>query len=179
MPRLILAFVSVLLFAGTVSAETYKWIDDTGTMNFTEDYSQVPKKYRKKVRVMGDVQASPTSGEGLADLTANDGTGKSPAATETGPGKKQDRKMAVYGGKNEDEWKTGFKNLNDRIDKVQGEIDERRAKLDSPDSLSRARYRGIEMEIKGLEEQMSQLKSNLSALDNDASMAGVPYDLRK
>jgi hypothetical protein len=178
MARFIVALVSVLVFAGTASAETYKWIDDRGTINFTEDYSQIPKKYRKKVRVTGDVQAEPVSGEGGTLEPGKDGAEKSPAA-ESGSGKKQEKEKTMYGSKSEDEWKAEFKKLNDQIDRVQGQIDERRTKLDNPDSLTRARYRGIEMEIKELEEKLAQLKSNLSALDRDASMAAVPYGLRR
>jgi hypothetical protein len=36
------------MFAGTVGAETYSWVDSSGTVHFTEDISQVPKKYLKK-----------------------------------------------------------------------------------------------------------------------------------
>ncbi len=178
MARFIIALLSVLVFAGAASAETYKWIDDRGTVNFTEDYSQIPKKYRKKVRVTGDIQAEPVSGEGGTLEPGKDGADKTPPA-ETGAGKNQEKEKTMYGSKSENEWKADFKKLNDQIDRVQGQIDERRTKLDNPDSLSRARYRGIEIEIKELEEKLAQLKNNLSTLDRDASMAAVPYDLRR
>jgi hypothetical protein len=179
MARLILALASVFVFAGTVSAETYKWIDDRGTINFTEDYSQIPKKYRKKVRVTGDVQAEQVAGESGKEEPGKDVTEKNPSATGSDSGKNQEKTKTMYGSKSEDEWKADFKKLNDQIDKVQGQIEDRRTMLDNPDSLTRPRYRGIEMEIKDLEGKLAQLKSNLSALDGEASMAGVPYDLRR
>ena len=33
----------VLLLATQVNAEIYSWVDDSGTYNYTEDYSGVPK----------------------------------------------------------------------------------------------------------------------------------------
>jgi hypothetical protein len=175
MARFILAIVSVLIFAGTVSAETYKWIDDRGTINFTEDYGKIPKKYRKQVRVIGDVEAEPAAGESGEDESGKDMPAKSASAKESDSGSQK----TMYGSKSDDEWKADFKKLNNQIEKVQGQIDERRTKLDNPDSLTRPRYRGIEIEIKELDEKLTQLKGNLSKLDNEASMAGVPYDLRQ
>ncbi len=92
---------------------------------------------------------------------------------------KDEKKKSSYGGRSEGEWKADFKKLNDNIDSVQSQIDERRARLNNSDTLSRARYRGIELEIKDLQEKLAQLQGKLNALDESASKAGVPYDIRK
>ncbi|MBV5339309.1 MAG: DUF4124 domain-containing protein [Deltaproteobacteria bacterium] len=46
----------ILLLVAPLHAETYSWVDDSGTYNLTEDYSSVPKKYRKKVKRREDIQ---------------------------------------------------------------------------------------------------------------------------
>lgn len=48
MGKMLITLVIVLIFVGTAAAETYKWIDGKGTINFTEDYSQIPKNIAKK-----------------------------------------------------------------------------------------------------------------------------------
>ncbi len=51
MQKLFLVSIILMMTAGFAAAEMYKWVDDKGTVNFTEDYSKIPKKYRKKVKV--------------------------------------------------------------------------------------------------------------------------------
>ena len=53
--------ISLILFALPAIAETYTWEDDLGTVNFTEDLGNVPKKYRKK----GSLSKGP-GGEGTS-----------------------------------------------------------------------------------------------------------------
>ena len=43
----------LLLYPLSAVAVTYEWTDEKGTVNFTEDLGNVPKKYRKKVKVLG------------------------------------------------------------------------------------------------------------------------------
>ncbi len=38
----------ILVFASSASATVYKWADEGGVMNFTDDYSKVPPDYRSK-----------------------------------------------------------------------------------------------------------------------------------
>lgn len=180
MDRILFTLVIFLMAAGPVTAETYKWIDDRGTINFTEDYSQIPKKYRKKARRIGefreDTPSVSTSGK---DETKNIQTKKdADGNTDAGLTEKQKKKVS-YGGKSDDAWKTDYKKLNAEINDVQTQIDERRARLSNSGNLTRARYVGIELEIKDLDERMTGLRSRLSALDDAASIAGVPYELRK
>lgn len=41
-----------LIFCSVISAaqEVYRWVDEKGTVHFTDDLSQVPEKYREKIR---------------------------------------------------------------------------------------------------------------------------------
>jgi hypothetical protein len=181
MYKAFMVLIVLCLAAGSAAAETYKWVDDKGTINFTEDYSKIPKKYRKKVKVKRDIgestpEAATTAGEEVKkDRATKGGDG----TKETAAGVKEEKKKNVYGGRTEDEWKADFRRLNDNINSVQAQIDERKARLNNPDNLSRGRYRGIEIEIKDLEEKMTQLQDRMSALDGTATKAGVPYEVRK
>jgi hypothetical protein len=44
----LLFILFVFIFASSASATVYKWADDGGVMNFTDDYSKVPPDYRNK-----------------------------------------------------------------------------------------------------------------------------------
>jgi hypothetical protein len=50
--------VAVILFiifiASTGRAETYRWVDEKGTENFTSDYRSIPEKYRDQVKTKSD-----------------------------------------------------------------------------------------------------------------------------
>jgi len=41
---------SFLLIFQTAHAEIFKWVDEKGTVNFTEDPATIPEKYREKVK---------------------------------------------------------------------------------------------------------------------------------
>lgn len=178
MHRLLFALVIVLLAAGQVTAETYKWIDGSGTLNFTEDYSRVPKKYRKKVQVIGDVtetrsKASSGKDEIIGDKTATPVT----VNNEIVPVDKQEKKV-TYGGKSGDEWKAEFGRLKDETKRVQEELAVRRNKLADPANLPRGQYLGLQYSIKELETNLTNLQKRKDYLDEAASRAAVPFELR-
>lgn len=50
----IMMLLLVAVLAQPAMGETYRWIDERGTVNFTEDPGKVPKKFRKKVTVISD-----------------------------------------------------------------------------------------------------------------------------
>ena len=49
--RIVIAISVILCFTipCIVHAEVYKWIDEKGTLHFTDDESAIPDKYRKQV----------------------------------------------------------------------------------------------------------------------------------
>ena len=64
--------IALMLFALPVLAETYVWEDDQGTVNFADDLGKVPKKYRKKAKIVGEEEPPPQE----------KGEGKEPPAAE-------------------------------------------------------------------------------------------------
>ena len=40
----------MLIFASSASATVYKWADEGGVMNFTDDYGKIPPDYRNKAK---------------------------------------------------------------------------------------------------------------------------------
>ena len=46
--------LSILFVFSTGWAETYRWIDEKGTVHFTQDYGAIPEKYRDQVQEKKD-----------------------------------------------------------------------------------------------------------------------------
>jgi len=72
MPKTILIVVltiGFLMIPFLICAEVYQWIDDKGTIHFTDDYSNVPSSYReqKKVEIRRDIQEGGTPFEPQRD----------------------------------------------------------------------------------------------------------------
>ncbi len=48
---ILILIAGMLFFSGWIFAqEVYRWVDEKGTVHFTDDLSQVPEKYREKIR---------------------------------------------------------------------------------------------------------------------------------
>jgi len=179
MSKMLFTLVIVFIFVGTAAAETYKWIDDKGTINFTEDYSSIPKKYRKKARMIGDVSGDAPSAVTSGTEEKSNGQAKKHVAgnTENAATEKPEKKV-FYGGKSGDAWKSEFTKLKADLQNVQTQINEKRSRLNNPSNLTRAQYLGIEYTIKDLETTQAELQDRQNVLDSAASQAGVPYELR-
>lgn len=173
----------VLLIAVPAFADIYRWVDERGTVNFTEDFSKIPAKYRKRVKVIPDQGiAAPevieTSGEGKAEEkkpAVAEPAGNSPAASKQAVEKKKE----LYGGKDEDTWRTEFEKIRAEIKSYEDEISDRKARLANPDNLSRAEYLGLQLGMKRLDEKVASLKEKLAALEETARRAGVPSEVWK
>jgi hypothetical protein len=179
MGKMLVSLVIVLIFAATAGAETYKWIDDKGTINFTENYSQIPKKYRKKARVIGDVSVGTPDAATTGTEEAVNGQPSKPAvgSAESGSSEKQEKK-SYYGGKSAEAWKVEFSKLKTEMQNVQAQLSDKRSRLSNSANLSRGQYLSIEYSIKDLETKQAELDDRQNALEAEASQAGVPYELR-
>jgi hypothetical protein len=48
--RTLLIVIVLVVLCAPVHAEIYKWVDEKGTVHFTEDPATIPEKYREKVK---------------------------------------------------------------------------------------------------------------------------------
>ena len=55
MKRSVIILALLLFCAAVTYAETFKWIDDQGVVNFTDNPRRVPSKYRGKVKKSEDI----------------------------------------------------------------------------------------------------------------------------
>ncbi len=161
------------MFVGTVGAETYTWVDSNGTVNFTEDISNVPKKYLGKVRVRGEVEPASS---GATENTA-ESVSATPVPTKTSE-EPAEQKPALYGGRSGKSWKADFSTLRAEIGSTDDQIAELNSRLSDTSKMSRGDYLGIMSSIKNFQFHRGVLEKKLKSLDEQASRAGVPGEFR-
>ena len=57
----LLFILFIFIFASSASAAVYKWVDEQGVANFTDDYSKVPPDYRNKVEEVSITRMGPST----------------------------------------------------------------------------------------------------------------------
>lgn len=168
--------ICLVLFALPAFAVTYTWVDDQGTVNFTEDLGNVPAKYRKKAKIVGEDEFPPPEAGESAEKPPAKSTG--PAEPKEGaPEVRQERKNAVYGGKDARTWKSEFAAVNADVKAAEKQLVEYRNRLNDTSGLSRSDYLSIQASIKAIESSVLERRNKLDALKKEAESAGVPADL--
>jgi hypothetical protein len=175
----------VVLFAASALAETYTWVDSSGTANFTDDLSQVPKKYRKKVKTRGDM------GPGMP--VAVESAGEAPAAQEKAGGAKSaekeaaaktdksaapDKKDVLYGGKSGPAWKQEFDTVRAQIESVDDQVAANDRRMQNPGKMSRSEYLSNQYANRSLQDKRNELIGKLESLNEAATKAGLPSQYR-
>ena len=184
MKRYVLALLMVL-WACSAVAETWEWVDGQGTVSFTDDPQNIPKQYRTSAKMIGGVSpppsqlaASPVSAPVPVGADAK-GTvsavqpGAPPAPAQSA------RLQDNYGGKTAADWKAAFSSLNGEIREVDGQLKEKQRLLKEPGTLSRSDYMKLDDEIRRLSTSLTALLARWELLNKDATVAGVPGELRQ
>lgn len=172
--------LTLILFAVPVTAATYKWVDDKGTVNFTEDYGKIPKKYRKKAKVVGEEgSAPPATIEIKEEPKAKQKTtdGETPKVEDSK--EKQGKKKVLYDGKDGDVWKTDLGKLRADLKAAEDQLVETRGRMNDTSKMSRTEYLSLYNSIKDMENRVLVLRKKLDTLNEAAAKAGVPADLRQ
>ncbi len=128
--KLVVVMAIAMFTAAPVLAETYSWTDDSGTMNFTEDYSQVPKQYRKKIEIRrnGDSKSTTAETSGVAKESVKPALVAPGKELETPKAKTPD----VYGGKSLDQWQRELVAAETESKALYAKVKEQEVLMNSP-----------------------------------------------
>lgn len=162
-----LLILLLLLYPLSALAETYEWTDQEGTVHFTEDLGQVPKKFRKKAKRLGSEEAAP----------ASSATGE--PARGAGKGEEESKGKKLYGGKDETAWRTAFRRANGEMQQAESELATLKDRLKDTSTMSRTEYLSVQNTIKHTETVLKERQRKLDALQREADREGVPSDLRQ
>jgi hypothetical protein len=121
--KLIIAFSWVMLWAAPLLAETYSWVDEKGTYNFTEDYSRVPSKYRKNVEKRDGIenQSAPAVSTSTGTESSSGNAAKSSAKTSQ-TGAKTDAPDELFGGKTRRAWQQELTAAQNDLNRLEARV---------------------------------------------------------
>jgi septin family protein len=149
MKESILMVFLVLFLALPANGEMYKWTDSTGTVNFTDDPSLIPERYRPKVL-----------------RTEVPPEGEAPKATEQPPVQKTETASKDNLGRGEEYWKARIREWQQRQTKAQERWESLRTQYNeltekhnaSKNSVMRASLRNERDQVKA---QMEECKAQI------------------
>ena len=174
MLKLICILAGVLVWTTPLMAETYSWIDENGTYNFTEDYSRVPKNYRNRVNKRGDMGASPASKESASPSTGSSVT--PPAVSKKSADGKRESPAGGIDGKSFAQWKQELGDreaamgvIRKRIDEIDDLLMKKSSDKEQTQSLVSERNRAVG--------QFTEMRRQYDQQVEKARKAGIQVDI--
>ena len=167
------AFVGMLLLvAAYAGAETYSWTDENGTYNFTDDLSNVPKKYRAQVEKRGDQGEQPSLEPEVKDAAA-------PPPAQKGNGTRGLADNGLYGGKSAEDWQRQMRPLYAEVKRLEQQLVELESLMKNPVGISRARFDALPQEFREAQKQYNEALKSYNDLNDAANPTGLPPEFRK
>jgi hypothetical protein len=172
--KIIVLGLTLVIFALPAFAVTYTWEDDRGTVNFTEDLGNVPPKYRKNVKIVGQEELLPSETDEAVDSLPEkrpvEGAGGEKGAAPA----KQTSEKALYDGKDAATWKAEYAALDADVKAAEQQLVEFRNRLKDTSGMSRTEYLSIQATTRSLENSVILRRQKLEDLKQQADAAGVP-----
>ena len=164
----------VLLFTTQLHAVTYSWVDDTGTYNYTEDYSRVPKKFLKTVKRIEDVR------QDAKPVVPPD------PATKSGQAEKKEVKSAevpggengLYGGKSLDAWRKEMEAREAELGRVEQHIKEMRKQIYETPGIGKAQFDQLNKDYDDSRAEYDQKYKSFKELIDAARKAGINVEIK-
>ncbi|MBK5276374.1 MAG: hypothetical protein JJE30_15190 [Desulfuromonadales bacterium] len=182
----IVILASIVLWAAPLPAETYSWIDDNGTYNFTEDFSKVPKKYRKSVGKRGDMDSQPSPSRAAEPVPnikpvtpAASADTKGSSGKDAGGGKKDKADNDLYDGKKPEVWQQDFRARAAEYKRLEQQLVQIESLIKNPRGISKERFDGLSQEFKETQKQYNAALKFYNELNDAANKAGLPAEFRK
>jgi peptidoglycan hydrolase CwlO-like protein len=155
--------VGLLFYSAlAIGQEVYKWVDEKGTVHFSDDLDQVPEKYReqiqKKIPPNESIPSQPTSPPSIESTQ--------------GPGRETGSQKDIFG-RGEEWWRARVKEWNEKLKTSQRNYEAAYSEWKSkeneietatfkPDSLKRK----LKAEIKVLEEKVRDCENRVEEAKN-------------
>ena len=161
----------MLLLSTQSGAETYSWIDENGTYNYSDDYNRVPKKYRKSAGRRGDDDNTPTLQK--APLPEkNDKPGLKPVLAA-------DTDKQFYNGKTQAAWRKEFDVQETELKRLELRLEQLQGTIKKPGSLSRERQSELIREYETVRLEYKNKYRIYSDLIESARKAGLSVEIKK
>jgi hypothetical protein len=174
MGLIILMGLTFLSFSLTFGQEVYRWVDEQGTVHFTDDLGQVPEKYRDKIQkkeppkeppITQPIPPQPAPPQPLAPPTGME--------VEKGSGATPRQKDIL--GRGEEWWRAKVNEWNEKLKTAQrnyentysewkskeNELESSKFKPDSVKRKLKAEIKDREEKTKDWEKQMNEAKDML------------------
>jgi hypothetical protein len=163
----------ILLLAAPLHAETYSWVDDSGTYNYTEDYSRVPKKYQKKVKRREDLpqDVTPPALPGSEPRRAEKAAVKSAAVPD---GEKE-----LYGGKSHAAWRKELDAFEAELSGIEQRMELLRKQIYDPKGVSKVQFEALKKDYDDSRAAYDQKYKNYSELIDAVRKAGIVVEIKK
>jgi hypothetical protein len=172
--RLFVYLGFMLLLVPQVHADTYSWVDDSGTFNYTEDYSRVPKKYRKKVKRSEDIPqdeqpaVSPDTG---AAPSGEAGKTEAPPADVSGE--------ALYGGKSVADWRAEMDKREAELTGIEEHMEQLRKEIRDLSGSDRTQFELLKTEYDDNRATYNEKYQEYTELLETIRKAGLNVKIKK
>ncbi|MCL2761369.1 MAG: DUF4124 domain-containing protein [Desulfuromonadales bacterium] len=168
--RCLIIALSVALLPAFAHADLYQWTDDSGVVNYTDNPSSIPAKYKKRVSKQADIDNSTDN----SDATATNGAPDSSAQNQMPP---KTQKKTLYGGKEGTAWQVDFANAKAAVSSIEDEKSNLQERM-TDKSISRIDYLLAQSSLKDANFRLSKAKDKLDALNTAADNANLPAEFR-
>jgi hypothetical protein len=179
--NIVVMFLGGIFTALPLHAETYFWTDDHGTMNFTDDYSSIPQKYRKKSRTREGIDSAsqPPRSAVLPDKAGNSAAVQNDRLIKVTPGQAKVEPKGFYSGKKGGEWASEFRTIDSEVSILEQKILQTKELLKKPTGLNKEQANRLPQDLVSLIEQRNDAIKRYNILNEAANTAGVPAEYRK
>jgi hypothetical protein len=165
-----------LILYSVISAgqEVYRWVDEHGTVHFTDDLGQVPEKYRDKIQKKEPPKEPPTT-QPIPPQSAPPQPPAPPTGMEVEKGSGATPRQKDILGRGEEWWRAKVNEWNEKLKTAQrnyentyndwkskeNELESSKFKPDSVKRKLKAEIKDLEEKTKDWEKQMNEAKNML------------------
>jgi AraC-like DNA-binding protein len=160
-----LLVVLLLLYPLSASAVTYEWVDEAGTVNFTEDLGKVPKKYRKRAKVIGADESS------APQIIENSDSAKGKPKEMENP-----KEQKALHPKEEAALRNEYATAKANLRATEQEISDLRARMADTSKMSRSEFLALQNTLKQDEFRVLEQRRHLEQVRQKVQRAGVTVD---